>query len=373
MEFFEYIVNFTTQLTKHFRGYREIISYSNKYFYKNSLQVMKIRGKAIDSVLKFTPIEHDGIAELIPNTNKLEIDFVISELQKIKDNNEYLSVGIITPHTNQQKLFMETISKSKDSDYFFDKLQLKIMTFDTCQGEERDIIFYSMVATKESDKLWGVFIKDLSTVDIEEEGKIKAQRLNVGFSRAKECMHFVHSKTIDEYTGSIGQALVHYDSVLENAKKEISPDDVDPKSPMENAVREWFYETSFYKENKDSLELKAQFKIGEYLKQLERTYNQPNYVVDFLLIYNDTDENTEHKIVIEYDGFQEHFKDLDTINEFNYKNYYSDQDVYRQKVLMSYGYKFLRINKFNLGSEPVQTLNLRLNNIVKKNSPTLNS
>ena len=65
------------------------------------------------------------------------------------------------------------ISKAPEKDYFFDNLKLKIMTFDTCQGEERDTIFYSMVASEENDRLWGVFIKDLGSVDLEEEGKIK--------------------------------------------------------------------------------------------------------------------------------------------------------------------------------------------------------
>lgn len=33
-------------------------------------------------------------------------------------------------------------------DYFFEDLKLKIMTFDTCQGEEREIVYYSLVDTK---------------------------------------------------------------------------------------------------------------------------------------------------------------------------------------------------------------------------------
>ena len=66
LEFFEFIRNYNTQLLKHFRGYKEIISYSNKYFYQDSLQVMKIRGKAIDEVLKFSFIKHDGKKELMP-------------------------------------------------------------------------------------------------------------------------------------------------------------------------------------------------------------------------------------------------------------------------------------------------------------------
>jgi superfamily I DNA and/or RNA helicase len=233
LDFFEFIHNFNIQLKKHFRGYKEIIGYSNKHFYQESLEVMKIRGKPIDEVLVFSFIKHDGKAEVVPNSNTLEIDFIISELRKIRDSGVKPSVGIITPHTNQQKKLMEIISKLPESDWYFDNLKLKIMTFDTCQGEERDIVFYSMVATKESDRLWGVFISDLSKQDLEEEGQIKAQRLNVGFSRARECMHFVLSKPLDDYNGSVGEALRHYFNTLEEGRKEKSVAEVDPNSPME--------------------------------------------------------------------------------------------------------------------------------------------
>jgi len=364
LEFFEFITNYNAQLLKHFRGYKEIISYSNKYFYRDSLQVMKIRGKAIDDVIKFSFIEHDGKKELAKNTNTLEVEFVISELKKLKEIDSNQSVGIITPHTNQQKIFVELISKMPEKDYFYDKLKLKIMTFDTCQGEERDIIFYSMVATEEDDHLWGVFIKDLNSVDIEEDGKIKAQRLNVGLSRAKETMNFVLSKPIDKYNGSIGEALRHYYFILNEAKKERDISETDEKSKMEPEVMNWFYQTDFWKKNKDNIEFIPQFELGKYLKQLDKTYNHPNYKVDFLLVYKD-ETHQEHKIIIEYDGFREHFKNIDEINEFNYQDYYTDGDVYRQKVLEGYGYKFLRINKFNIGNDPILILNERIGNLIK--------
>jgi len=366
LEFFEFITNYNAQLLKHFRGYKETISYSNKYFYQDSLQVMKIRGKKIDDVLKFDYIKHDNKQEVIANTNRLEIDFIISELKKLKEQESNLSIGIITPHTNQQKIMMEEISKLPERDYFFEKMKLKIMTFDTCQGEERDIVYYSMVATEDQDHLWGVFIKDLSNVDLEEDGKIKAQRLNVGFSRAKECMHFVLSKPLDKYSGSIGEALRHYHYVLEEAKKEKDIKETDEKSKMEPEVMNWFYQTNFWKNNKDDIEFIPQFKIGKYLKQLDKTYNHPDYVIDFLLVYKDEKIN-EHKIIIEYDGFQEHFQNIDEVNEFNYKHYYSNEDVYRQKVLESYGYKFLRINKFNIGQNPIATLDKRIGDLIKDN------
>ncbi len=364
LDFFGFINNYTIQLLKYFRGYKEIISYSNKYFYQESLQVMKIRGKSIDDVLKFSYIEAVESDELYPNTNKKEVDFIASELKKLEEEDKNISVGIITPHTNQQKLIMEVLSKMPEWDYFQKKLQLKIMTFDTCQGEERDIIYYSMVASPHSDRLWGVFIKDLSKVDIEEDGQIKAQRLNVGLSRAKERMHFVLSKPLADYNGSIGEALRHYQHVLEEAKKERDVAEVDVKSKMEPEVMNWFYQTKFWKKHKDNIEFIPQFEIGKYLKQLDRTYTHPEYKVDFLLVYTD-EQHREHKIIIEYDGFREHFQDIDEVDEFNYENYYSSDDVYRQKVLEGYGYKFLRINKFNSGEKPVETLDERIGRLLK--------
>lgn len=371
LEFFEFISNYNTQLRKHFRGYKEIISYSNKFFYQEKLQVMKIRGKAIDDVLKFSYVEAGKEDEVYPNANIKEVEAIIAQLKLLKEDDTDMSVGIITPHTNQQKLLMEQINKLPERDYYFDNLQLKIMTFDTCQGEERDIIFYSMVATKDSDKLWGVFIKDLKNVDIEEDGQIKAQRLNVGFSRAKECMHFVLSKPLNDYDGSIGDALRHYFHVLEEAKKERSVAETDARSQKEPEVLNWFYQTGFWKKNNEAIEFIPQFEIGKYLKQLDPTYSHPHYKVDFLLVYKDA-SHKEHNIVIEYDGFQEHFKDTEVVNAHNYQDYYSDGDVYRQKVLESYGYKFLRINRFNVGENPIKTLDERLARLVK-DEPSDNS
>lgn len=365
LEFFEFIYNYNSLLKKHFRGYKEIISYSNEYFYQNNLQVMKIRGKPIQDVLRFEMIRHDGKREPIPNTNSLEVQFIIDELLNMKVSGRQCSVGIITPHTNQQKLFIDKVNELPDRNDLFDRFNLKIMTFDTCQGEERDVIFYSMVANAESDRLWGIFIKDLDSVDVEEEGKIKAQRLNVGFSRAREQVVFVLSKPIQDFAGSIRQALLHYQYTLQEARKECEVSEVDSNSPMESEVMNWFYQTRFWRQEKDRISFIPQFEIGKYLKQLDPQYRDPEYRVDFLLVFTDGDGKT-HNIIIEYDGFREHFGNADAVTEYNYESYYSEEDVYREKVLESYGYKFLRINRFNVGDNPIQTLNQRILKLVKE-------
>eukprot|EP01047_Picozoa_sp_COSAG01_P042273 COSAG01_NODE_3683_length_5800_cov_3.276267_4_plen_1334_part_01 len=282
LEFCEHISNYHTMLLKHFRGYKELISYSNRYFYKDALQAIKVRGIPIEDVIKFTLIEHDGKIEPLNNTNSLEIDYIISLLLELSKEKKPTSVGIITPHTNQQKKLVDAISKLEGKDDLFTLLNLKIMTFDTCQGEERDIIIYSMVASPVEDSLRWIFIKDIDSVDVESDAQIKAQRLNVGFSRAKECMHFVCSKPLSDYTGSIGEALRYYQAQLTEAKQFPAPNDVDPKSPMEKKVLDWIQQTPFFKKNKQNIHLHAQFPLGKYLKQLTPFYHHPNYLVDFL-------------------------------------------------------------------------------------------
>jgi len=365
LEFSERISNFNIMLKKHFRGYRELISYSSKHFYNNDLQAIKIRAKPIDEVIRFNFVEHDGKPEKIENSNKLEIDAIIGEVEKIACEKPTQSIAIITPHTNQQKRLVDAFSKHPDNETFQHQNKLKIMTFDTCQGEERDIVLYSMVANPASDKLWGIFIKDLNSVDLEENGAIKAQRLNVGFSRAKERIHFFLSKPVGEFKGAICDALIHYQREIEHAKKLPDAGSTDARSPMEAKVLQWIQETPFYKDNKAAVELHAQFQLGEYIKQLDRRYEHPSYVVDFLMIYKDA-ELREHKIIIEYDGFEFHFDDRSSVGEFNYGEYYTDEHIYREKVLESYGYKFVRINRFNVGGDPIATLSSRLETLVKK-------
>jgi very-short-patch-repair endonuclease len=69
-----------------------------------------------------------------------------------------------------------------------------------------------------------------------------------------------------------------------------------------------------------------------------------------------TGANVSDKIILEYDGFKEHFTQSKEINEYNYNSYMKPEDIERQKVLESYGYKFLRINRFNVGKDPVAYL-----------------
>jgi hypothetical protein len=360
LEFFDLIANYQTMLRKHFRGYQELISFSSKHFYEGQLQAIKIRAKPLSDVIRFEVLENvpESAAK---NTNRAEAEFILGELRRMIDEDCDMTVGVITPFREQVRLLNEVLYRDAYGEKFENELRLKIMTFDSCQGEERDLIVFSMVATAGRDVLNYVFPMDLENLADKSEEALKVQRLNVGFSRAKEAVLFVLSKTVDQYKGSIGRVLMHYKSILEDRSKS-DESDTDPASPMERKVLDWIYKTGFFQINEEKIEVVPQFPIGKYLRQLDPFYSHPAYRCDFLVRY--WNGQGPVNVIIEYDGFAEHFVERSKIHNGNWDRYYRPEDVERQMIIESYGYKFLRLNRFNLGKDPIESLSKRLYELV---------
>ena len=362
LDFFQNINNLDVRLKKHFRGYPEHIAYCSKTFYNSDLQAIRLRTKPINEVIKFDILDYE-VEDEEGNYNKKEAQLIIKYLEKLKEKKTKQTVGIITPFTDQQKYITTQITKHPDRDYFFEDLKLKIMTFDTCQGEERQIVFYSMVACKKRNKLNTIFPVDLSKKDLEEKGDKRAQRLNVGFSRVQETMHIITSRKLDKIDGEIGNAL-RFINNLASEDKLATEKDVDPKSPKEKEVIGWFKRTSFYLENKKNIELRAQFPMGEYLKQLDPDYGHPKFVVDFLVILSN--EKGSKQVIIEYDGLKDHFDKQELITDDNFDEFYTTAHYEREKALETYGYNFIRLNKFNTADDPVKFLDKKLKEVFSK-------
>ena len=360
LDFAESLSNFNIMLRKHFRGYPEMISFSSKYFYGNNLQAMKIRGQSIEDVLEFVELSHDGMHEPLKNTNQLEAELILERLISQLDRKDYRTVAVITPFTAQQTYVSKICSEHQRYQEFKDKLKFRCFTFDSCQGEERDIIYYSFVANPATDRLYAVLPKSLEVQDEEElDHNKRLQRVNVAFSRGKEKLVFIVSKPINELSAG-GDILRHYQSVLERAKAIPTEHDVDPNSVAEKQVLEWIQQMPVYMEHQP--EVIPQFRIGEYLKSIDDKYNHPKYRVDFLRRFVVEDRTRE--IIVEYDGFEYHFRNQVEVDAGNWEQYLSTEDVEREYILESYGYKILRINKFNRGDDPIQTLSDRISQIL---------
>ena len=151
--------------------------------------------------------------------------------------------------------------------------------------------------------------------------KLKMQRLNVGFSRAKDTMVFVHSMSLSEYCDTrLGEALKHYAGLKESAHDNFVSDESVFGSPAEKDLYALIIGTEFYRRYRGNIRLITQFPIGEYIEERFHKYI-PKYRVDFLLTLSS--KGKERSLIVEY-------------------------DIDRQLNLESYGYKFLRINKFTL-------------------------
>lgn len=352
LAFAKAIANYTTSLTEHYRSFPEIIDYSNEFFYRQAqleLMVSRIRTKPIGEVLKFIPVETRGHSGR--NVNFDEIDAVIEDLKARLQNQYGGSIGIITSFREQQARMEQTLNEQMNMPELKRKHKLAIWFVGDVQGEERDLIYYSFVQDKKYDNA------DLSSIypvlggTADTIRSLKMQRLNVGFSRAKDTMVFVHSMPLEDYSNTrLGDALKHYQKLLyENLKNDFFVEDPNVfDSPAEKNLYHLLINTDFVKSNRAYIKIVPQFKIGAYISA-QFAKQMPKYRVDFLMTLSR--EGREETLILEYDGVEFHTKNPDMVNAFNFSQQYLDYDVHRQIELESCGYRFLRLNKFNLRPE----------------------
>ena len=349
LDFAKAIRNYSDSLTVHFRSYPEIISYSNEFFYKPSeinLVTSRIRTKPISQVLEFVKVECKGFAGA--NINLDEIEVIRDRLSQLFEHRFTGSIGIICSFREQTDRMKDILRK--DLPCFSELVHhnaLKIWFVGDVQGEERDIVFYSFVEdTKTANASLSTIYPVVGGV-ADSIRNLRMQRLNVGFSRAKDTMIFVHSMDIKDYKSTrLGDALDFYWKVLNSTTDNFISDTSIFDSPREEFLYSLITQTEFFKTYKDHIRLIAQFEIGKYLKEEYRRYI-PNYRVDFLLTL--TVGHEEHSLIIEYDGLEFHTQSphqVRTTTDFDRE--FIEYDIQRQLELESYGYRFLRFNKFTL-------------------------
>ncbi len=348
LNFAKALRNYSISLDTHFRSFPEIIDYSNEFFYKQCqipLIVNRIRTKPIKEVLRFIKVETKGNSG--NNINFDEIEAIKNDIINLIANGYKGTIGIITSFREQKQEMERTLRKELENYYILQRdHKLSIWFVADVQGEERDTIYYSFVEDK---KLGNGSLKSIYPVPgqvADDIHKFKMQRLNVGFSRAKDTMVFVHSMPIEDYYDTrLGDALKHYKNLLEQMVDNYIEDESVFDSVAEKDLYTMIINTEFYKTNKENIKLIAQFPIGKYIMETYKRYI-PKYRVDFLLTLSQGGK--EQSLILEYDGLEYHTKNPDIVNEYNFSQEYLEYDIQRQLELESYGYRFLRINKFNL-------------------------
>jgi hypothetical protein len=173
------------QLKGHYRSSSaELIEFSNKHFYKNTLRMLPdfIHHNNQESSIKY--INVNGVWE--NNTNILEAEEVVCLVKKLLKNEPELSIGIVTFNFKQQTMIQDLLEDLQMKGQLEIPPSLFVKNIENVQGDERDIIIFSIGYAPDER---GRFIANFGSLNL-----VKGEnRLNVAVTRAKEKIFIISS------------------------------------------------------------------------------------------------------------------------------------------------------------------------------------
>lgn len=174
-----------TMLQEQYRMHEDIMNFSSRLFYKDQLianeMVKNWKVYAEDQTVEFIDTAGCGYFEQIdPETrssfNKEEADLLfrhlnnyLMSLDAMEKNDELTSVGIISPYKAQVVNMQELLAEMELDEATAKKIAVN--TIDSFQGQERDVIYISLVRSNENGEIG--FLSD-------------TRRMNVALTRARK-------------------------------------------------------------------------------------------------------------------------------------------------------------------------------------------
>lgn len=308
-------------LKEHFRCVSAIINYSNKYYYDNN--IIPLRDDSI-SPLKtpIVPIYVDGFRDGNSKINKHEAEYIVSAIEACFNNSSYdgLSFGVISLLGNEQSEYIYNLITERCDPADIEKHSLICGDAAQFQGDERDVIFLSLVDAKQLDSD-NEFLRKIDNSNITFR-----QRFNVAVSRAKNQIWVIYSMHSDSLRDDdIRKNLLYYCENYGNI--EFLKDEVNSlsESPFECDVATYLIDQGY--------SIKQQYPVG-------------NYRLDMIVEYDNK------KIAIECDGEAYH----STEEQIR-------RDLERQTILERIGWNFIRIRGseyYKSKNETLQALDNRL-------------
>ena len=286
-------------LREHFRSVPEIIGYSNRTSYDN--QILPLRDSN-SSILKPAIIDYkvNGRRDEKSKINRIEAETIVSLIEACLTMKEYKNstFGVISLLGDEQAELIQDLIVKRIPATEIENHKILCGNSASFQGDERDIMFISLVDSSEENK-------SLRLVGEGVEGAIR-KRYNVAISRAKDQLWIVHS--IDKNSlkeGDLRKELFEYiDSLKENVFDKTAIENI-TASDFENEVARYLLEKNYT--------IKQKWRVG-------------SYDIDMVAIYDDK------KIAIECDG-----KTLNHTEEEVIAN------LEEQEILERCGWEFIRV------------------------------
>jgi very-short-patch-repair endonuclease/DNA polymerase III delta prime subunit len=298
------------RLKEHFRCVPEIIQYSNLLSYNGQIKPLRDSSEVATKPATVTYRVQGATSK--NKLNKKEAETIVSLILACCENEEYKdkTFGVITLRGEKQAAFIDTMLQNRMEPVEYKRRQILCGKSANFQGDERDIIFLSMVDTNESEG-------PLNLMKYGSDDLYK-KRYNVAVSRARDQIWLVHSIEGDDFKpGDIRKELLEY-----------------MKDPLSKDIQ--FASLSRAAESEFEKEV-MRFLIG-------RGYNiKPQWVVgsyriDMVAIYK------EKKVAIECDGERWHGEDK------------FEEDMLRQSILERLGWRFIRIRGSEFYRNKINTM-----------------
>jgi len=308
----------TIPLRYHYRSPKELIGFSNKYFYKpKGKELIPLNNNYLtygdtNKVMVLHQVDVDNSLETSDKISVSETQAILQLFKNLKSDVRYRnkSIGILS-FFNAQAAYLRNVFEKEG---FKEEVEnYKISIIEGIQGDEKDIIIYSFVL-RNPDQVRQYYPLTGEGGDI--RGDINKGRVNVAFSRARQQVHCFLSMPLEEIPDRIWiKKYLKYT----NEHGEISALGVELK-PFESGFEKAFY--NYLKAKTSSLHI------------IQNQVSSCGFRIDFVI----TNIKTGGKLAIECDG-PCHFKDeLD--EEFGM---YIESDEERQRVLEAAGWEFYRV------------------------------
>ncbi len=309
-------------LREHFRCMPEIIRFSNELSYDGKL--MPLRQYPADRLVPLvdrfvTDGYREGTSERI--INRPEAAALVKALIECLENPKYhgKSFGVICLQGHAQAKLIESMILEKCGPEPFKDPKVRLLCGDaySFQGDERHVIFLSMVAAVEGDNQNTAFTK-----------KTFLQRFNVAASRAQDQMWLFHSiREADLHPNCVRRRLVQFMS----SNPELHAPTVDLRAIRHDAIHLQRTPRADGYQGNQPAPFDSWFEVDVFLALIDRGYRVLPQIsvsekrIDLVV------EDPKRRIAVECDGDEWHGPDQ------------YEADCLREAILNRSGWEFARI------------------------------
>jgi superfamily I DNA and/or RNA helicase len=251
------------ELRDHHRSRSEIIEFSNRYFYEGRLRVAtresELRVPKGEPALRWVNVS--GTVRRPPAggaANREEAEAVVKELERILVRQSYDgSVGVVSPFRAQANLILDLVNQNDRLQTAFDSNDLLIQTAYSFQGDQRDVMVFSPVVSRNTPETAIGFLRS------------NPNTFNVAITRARAALIVVGDHSACKQSSV--EHLSAFANYVANSERTTSPEpspsmDLGPEYPgvaKPEQVSDW--ERLFYREMyRSGIRCVPQYQVEKY-------------------------------------------------------------------------------------------------------------